>query len=82
MEQFDFRRMSVYQIWVRSFCDGNGDGIGDTGCANHGSAQDIFRFYTAGYGCGRQQTDGLDDRWDMYRAPAGGSHCHPAYQGP
>ena len=21
--------MSVYQIWIRSFCDGNGDGIGD-----------------------------------------------------
>ena len=29
MEDFDFRRMSIYQIWVRSFCDGNGDGIGD-----------------------------------------------------
>ena len=29
MEQFDFRRMSVYQIWIRSFCDGNNDGIGD-----------------------------------------------------
>ena len=29
MEQFDFRRMSIYQIWVRSFCDGNGDGVGD-----------------------------------------------------
>ena len=29
MEQFDFRRMSVYQIWIRSFCDGNADGIGD-----------------------------------------------------
>ena len=21
--------MAVYQIWCRSFCDGNGDGIGD-----------------------------------------------------
>ena len=24
-----YKEMTVYQIWVRSFCDGNGDGIGD-----------------------------------------------------
>ncbi len=24
-----YKEMSVYQIWTRSFCDGNGDGIGD-----------------------------------------------------
>ncbi len=29
MRQKDFRRMAIYQIWIRSFCDGNGDGIGD-----------------------------------------------------
>ena len=28
-KQPDFRSMSFYQIWIRSFCDGNGDGIGD-----------------------------------------------------
>ena len=25
----NYRKMVFYQIWVRSFCDGNGDGIGD-----------------------------------------------------
>ncbi|MDD2971873.1 MAG: alpha-glucosidase [Lachnospiraceae bacterium] len=29
MEKDWYRRMCFYQIWVRSFCDGNGDGIGD-----------------------------------------------------
>ena len=29
MKQKDFRRMAIYQIWIRSFYDGNGDGIGD-----------------------------------------------------
>ena len=24
-----YKEMAVYQIWTRSFCDGNGDGIGD-----------------------------------------------------
>lgn len=29
MEKDWYKRMSFYQIWVRSFYDGNGDGIGD-----------------------------------------------------
>lgn len=29
MERDWYRRMSFYQIWIRSFYDGNGDGIGD-----------------------------------------------------
>ena len=29
MKKTWFRELSVYQIWPRSFCDGNGDGIGD-----------------------------------------------------
>ncbi|WP_026658951.1 alpha-glucosidase [Butyrivibrio sp. AC2005] len=29
MEQDWYKRMAFYQIWVRSFADGNGDGIGD-----------------------------------------------------
>ena len=24
-----YKEMAVYHIWCRSFCDGNGDGIGD-----------------------------------------------------
>ena len=29
MERNWWKEMVVYQIWPRSFCDGNGDGIGD-----------------------------------------------------
>ncbi len=29
MEVDWYKKMSFYQIWIRSFCDGNGDGIGD-----------------------------------------------------
>ena len=29
MDKNWYRNMSVYQIWTRSFCDSNGDGIGD-----------------------------------------------------
>ncbi|MGN0487576.1 MAG: alpha-glucosidase [Acutalibacteraceae bacterium] len=29
MEKKWYKEMAVYQIWPRSFCDGNGDGIGD-----------------------------------------------------
>ena len=29
MEKDWYKRMAFYQIWIRSFYDGNGDGIGD-----------------------------------------------------
>ena len=29
VEKRPYKEYSVYQIWPRSFCDGNGDGIGD-----------------------------------------------------
>ncbi len=29
MQKAWYKEMAVYQIWPRSFCDGNGDGIGD-----------------------------------------------------
>lgn len=28
-KKYWYKEMAVYQIWCRSFCDGNGDGIGD-----------------------------------------------------
>ena len=31
-----YKEMAVYQIWPRSFCDGNGDGIGDLWGVLHG----------------------------------------------
>lgn len=31
MEKKWYKEMAVYQIWPRSFCDSNGDGIGDLG---------------------------------------------------
>ena len=31
MEKDWYKRMAFYQIWIRSFYDGNGDGIGDLG---------------------------------------------------
>lgn len=31
MKKTWYKEMSVYQIWPRSFCDSNGDGIGDLG---------------------------------------------------
>ncbi len=29
MQKSWYKEMSVYQVWPRSFCDGDGDGIGD-----------------------------------------------------
>lgn len=29
MKKTWYKELSVYQIWPRSFCDGNGDGVGD-----------------------------------------------------
>ena len=45
--------MSFYQIWIRSFCDGNGDGIGDLygvyeKAVNYGAAHGALAMTTPG----------------------------------
>ena len=68
-----FRQQVVYQIYPRSFCDSNGDGIGDlpgiTGKLDYLRSLGVDYLWLTPFFISPQRDNGYDAAWTPYSAP-------------